>query len=151
MRDSKIFCQPLASWLFSTHGINKKIVAKHKEGRKGVRAGHAQALDVMSLFTLCSSVSGRSLVEWQDQRTTNASDACRQPYLLEVLSKTTDKEKVANAVLNGTGPWLLRDAFAAWSKDAGPLAKGYAGPAAPDGRRMFTHPFGKWCVPSLHS
>lgn len=73
----------------------------------------------------------------------------RQPYLLEVLARTTDKGKIANAVLNGTGPWLLRDAFAAWSKDAGPLAKGYAGPASPDGRRMYTHPFGKWFVSSF--
>jgi hypothetical protein len=54
---------------------------------------------------------------------------------------------MSHAVLHSTGPWLLRDAFKAFTGEQGQLAAGYAGEHTVEDTHIMVYALGQWCVP----
>ena len=69
---------------------------------------------------------------------------CRAPHLVAMHNKTRSQRDMSHAVLHATGPWLLRDAFKAFTGDAGELSVGYAGEHEVKGTRIMVYSLGQW-------
>lgn len=66
-------------------------------------------------------------------------------------NKTRSQRDMSHAVLYSTGPWMLRDAFKAFTGEEGELAVGYAGEHAVKGTHIMVYALGQWCASTLHS
>ena len=74
---------------------------------------------------------------------------CRAQHLVAMHNKSRSQRDMSHAVLFATGPWLLRDAFKAFTGEAGELSVGYAGEHEVKGTRIMVYSLGQWYVPSL--
>ena len=59
-------------------------------------------------------------------------------------NKSRSQRDMSHAVLFATGPWLLRDAFKAFTGEAGELSVGYAGEHEVKGTRIMVYSLGQW-------
>ena len=69
---------------------------------------------------------------------------CRAPHLVAMHNKSRSQRDMSHAVLFATGPWLLRDAFKAFTGEAGELSGGYAGEHEVKGTRIMVYSLGQW-------
>lgn len=65
-------------------------------------------------------------------------------------NKSRSQRDMSHAVLFATGPWLLRDAFKAFTGEAGELSVGYAREHEVKGTRIMVYSLGQWYA-ALHS
>ena len=69
---------------------------------------------------------------------------CRAPHLVAMHNKSRSQRDMSHAVLYATGPWLLRDAFKAFTGEVGELSVGYAGEHEVKGTRIMVYSLGQW-------